>query len=82
MALDDVAHQGKNGIVKIGAAPTVVALLTSWSYEESVDEYEKTAMTDAGADNQKVTPELSTKLVKIILITRCLQVSVILDKRF
>lgn len=48
MALDDVAHQGKDGIVKIGATPTVVALLTSWSYEESVDEYEKTAMTDAG----------------------------------
>ena len=49
-ATDVTAYQGKNGRVEFGesAAETQVALVTSWSYEESVDEYEKTAMGDAG----------------------------------
>jgi len=49
-ATDLTAYQGKNGRVEFGQDPleTQVALVTSWSYEESVDEYEKTAMGDAG----------------------------------
>eukprot|EP00919_Chromeraceae_sp_WS-2016_P009827 GHVR01023128.1.p2 GENE.GHVR01023128.1~~GHVR01023128.1.p2 ORF type:complete len:137 (+),score=15.23 GHVR01023128.1:99-509(+) len=40
------AIHGRAGAVKVGASPTAVASVTSWSYEESVDEQETTAMGD------------------------------------
>ena len=39
------AH-GRSGKVEIGATPTQVLYITAWTYEESVDETEKTAMGD------------------------------------